>query len=278
MMTNCILTVNSLNTSLQRRARGFFILILLIFIPSITQAQYAPVGQFQLATPAIEVSSTFFNEATTVRLDLDVEGVTLRYALGNAEVSESSNIYKGPISIRQSTTIQAKAYHQDYQDSDVVEVSVFRMVSQEQLKVSTNSLPAPQYAGEGAVSLADKRKGSMNFRDGRWLGFSTDTVLFEVNVKTNAEILTLSLMEDHGSWIFAPQRVEVWEGGTLLGSWNAATPDYFLPKSFRFIEVPLKSTPGDLMQVQVITGKIPDWHDGKGTTPWLFIDEIFISN
>ncbi len=257
---------------------GFYILIFLILLSSTTQAQYATVGQFQLAPPTIEVAETFFDAETSVRLDLDVDGVVLRYAIGNKEVSENSAIYEDPISIRTSTTITAKAFHPDYQDSEVVRVSVYRIAPKRQLNVAVDPLPAPQYAGKGALLLSDQKKGSMNFRDGRWLGFSADTTVFQLEGVSKVERLTLSIMEDHGSWIFAPSRVEVWQGQNLLGSSETTAPNTFSSKTFRFVEVPLNRTANDVIEVKVIMDGIPEWHDGQGTTPWLFIDEIFISN
>lgn len=278
MMANCNSIGTGFKPSLRRTAGECSIIILLIFLSSVTNAQHAPVGQFQLAPPAIDVSQTFFSKSTSVRLDLDVEGVILRYALGDEEVSENSAIYKAPIAIRESTTIKAMAFHPEYKDSDIVQVNLFRMANQNDLNVSTNAIPAPQYAGEGTVSLLDQKKGSMNFRDGRWLGFSTDTIVFDMKIETKAEEVTLSVMEDHGSWIFAPNQVEIWEGTALIGSWASTSPNNFSPKSFRFIEIPFKADAAEMLQMKVIMHKIPEWHDGKGTTPWLFIDEIFISN
>lgn len=264
--------------TLKRGVGGFFVLVMPMLYSLTSHAQFAPIGQFQLAPPNIEVSETFFDALTKVSLDLDVTGVELRYTLTGEEVTKHSALYQGPIELSNSATIKAKAFHSDYQTSEAVNVRVFKTTKEETISWSYTPDPASQYSGQGAKSLADFRKGSMNFRDGHWLGFSGDTIVFEVDTKTQIKQLTLSVLEDHGSWIFAPTRIEVWQGPKQTGTWMEESPDTFAPKSFQFIEVPLDSPVRGTTQLLVIMEKIPDWHDGKGTTPWLFIDEIFISN
>ncbi len=267
----------SLSPPFQKGLGGFLVLTLSLLYSFTSPAQYAPIGQFQLAPPAIEVTNTFFEESATINLDLDVKGVELRYSLTGEEVTAKSTLYEGPITLSHSTTIKARAFHSDYHPSEVVQSIVFRRKTGT-LNVTYSSDPAPQYAGQGAVSLTDFQKGSMNFRDGHWLGFSVDTLIFEVNTETEVRQLHLSVLEDHGSWIFSPEQVEVWQGSKLIGKWEGKTPKTFLSKSFQFIDLPVESSVPGTLELKVITGKIPDWHDGKGTTPWLFIDEIFISN
>ena len=239
------------------------------------QAQFASMGQFQLASPSIEVTHTFFEESTTISLELDTEGVIMRYTLNGEAVAENSRLYGGPIKISTSATIKARAYHADYQTSDEVNVQVIRINKSTAIEVSYRPNPAPQYAGQGAVTLSDLRKGSMNFRDGHWLGFSEDTIVFDLTPQTSIRQLHLSVLADHGSWIFTPSQIEVWQGATPIGSWQASAPTSFAPKSFQFISIPMQHAVRGAFQLKVIMGKIPDWHDGKGTTPWLFIDEIF---
>lgn len=262
----------------KRGLGGFLVLTISMLYSFTSPAQYAPMGHFQLASPSIEVSKAFFEGSTTISLDLDVEGVELRYSLTGEEVSENSLLYESSIALSNSALIRAKAFHRDYRTSEEVNVRVFRINLREPMGMTYAPDPAPQYTGQGAASLTDFQKGSMNFRDGRWLGFSSDSIVFAVDSKVPVNQLTLSVLEDHGSWIFAPNRVEVWQDLKQVGDWIIEAPNTLSPKSFQFIEVPLKSPTSGTLQVKVIMNKIPDWHDGKGTTPWLFIDEIFISN
>lgn len=253
-------------------------MVIAVLTSQSVNAQYASVGEFQLAQPAIEAENTFFDGETQVSISLDVEGVLIRYALGNEVVSENSEIYEGPLTIRKSETITARAFHHEFVASEQVSVSVFRLRQGEELKVSYDPDPAPQYSGAGTSVLGNLQKGSMNFRDGQWLGFSADTITFNLGEIHATGAITLSVLEDHGSWIFKPGRIEVWSGSQRIGTWESGAQNTFLPKSFQFIEVPLEGDPADMMEIKVLMGKIPDWHDGRGTTPWLFIDELFISN
>ncbi|MDW3195022.1 MAG: chitobiase/beta-hexosaminidase C-terminal domain-containing protein [Cytophagales bacterium] len=264
------------STGMTLKLRLIGIVFLFGLIP--LHAQYTPIGHFQLAPPAIEATQPFFETSSTVSLDLDVEGVELRYALEGEEVTENSPLFKRPITVKISATIKAKAFHRDYQPSEMVSVQVFRITKGKDINVSYSPDPAPQYAGQGAASLFDSRKGSMNFRDGHWLGFSSDTVTFEIRADTSIDQLNLSVLADHGSWIFAPSRIEVWKGETQVGQWKTAPPTAFASKTFQFITIPLENKVQGTIQVNVLMDEIPAWHDGRGTTPWLFIDEIFISN
>lgn len=265
--------------------RPIAFLLLLLFSCSTakeTTGELTPRITFQLAKPQCRVDSVLFVNSATLYLELDYPGVTIRYTGDGSEVSANSRRYTGPIRINDSGVINARAFHSDYLSSETISRQ-FRRVNgaTKNAKVEVRPEAHSAYPGNGARSLADLQKGGLGFRsDNRWLGFQSDTVLISLALEeaTAVSSVTLSVLEDHGSWIFLPQRVEVLIDGKTVarrewpGAASAGNP------ALKFLEVPLTSATTNNIQVRVANWhSIPDWHPGSGTPPWFFIDEVLIN-
>ena len=134
------------------------------------------------------------------------------------------------------------------------------------------------------MSLIDGFKGSDNFRDGYWLGFSGSDFQFELDLEkpTLVEEVSVNFLQNVKAWIFMPQEVVVaiyteervkvaeqsikpeatWEvKGTIIEEFKA---DFQQPEA-RFIQIKAKNIKS-----------IPEWHEGAGNEGWLFIDEVII--
>lgn len=260
------------------------IFLFLLLFPVFAQSQsptFAPVKTFHLASPRITTDSILFKENAKLTLSLNHPGVQLFYTDDGTEVSQNSQRYQEAILIGQSTVVQAKAFHPDFLPSETVAQAIYK-VNDIAASAQIDLYPAPHenYPGNGSHTLIDLKKGSTNFRTGQyWLGFQSETVTINLRLKNAAEIksLSLSTLEDNGSWIFLPQSIEVFDGDKRIAKKEWPQPNEAQKKALKFLKLEWPKTRLQNIRIEIKHfSSIPDWHPGKGTPPWLFIDEILI--
>ncbi|MEO9872320.1 chitobiase/beta-hexosaminidase C-terminal domain-containing protein [Ekhidna sp.] len=250
----------------------------LIFLASKAEGQrYAQTSEFQLSSPKISSSTIYFINQTDIEIDLDIDGVVIHYTTDGSIPTKESDIYKSKISIDQSVQIKAKAWHEDFQPSIVVELSVFKLNPNSTIKLEVSPDPSESYPGKGISGLTNQIKGSADFRDGHWLGFSADTIEMKVELEKRMDIpkVYLSLLEDQRSWIFVPVSVEAWLGNEQVTLWEKDRLQNEL-KSFQYIQLTIPRKNVKEVTIKIMMNRIPDWHLGTGSIPWFFVDEVFI--
>lgn len=269
-----------LRKSLSRAARTG--LILLCALGS------ALAQPFQLAEPVLQISSPFFTDSAVVRLRLDLEGVEIRYTLDGNEPTRRAPLYTGPIAVRETSLLVAKAFHPDFLASApvtrlLVKIEPALLPAGGELATS----PSPKYPGQGSRSLFDLKKGGADYSDGNWLGFEGKNLeyTFSLPRKQPAGRLTVSSISATGAWIFPPRRIEVWAKNKRGGAFKKVAEENYPPlpgpmaEHDRLLVVTFPETHHALEWKVVVEnyGSLPDWHPGKGAPAWLFVDEIFLS-
>ena len=243
--------------------------------------QNAATTTFQLSVPIIGTTSVFFTEVTEIKLAFDFPDAVIRYTLNGGPVSDQSPVYEGLLSLKESTTVKAKVFHPDYLESEEVQVKVLKTVNNQSIK-NIEILPSlnPKFSGLGATGLMDRNKGSRTFSsDEQWLGFQSDSITLKTTFSkpTSISKVILSSLTNQSSWIFSPEKVAVFSDGHLVGSVNYSDAGKQASTQFEFLEVSVKSGNYEHLEVVVYPlQNIPNWHQGKGTKPWLFIDELLI--
>lgn len=249
------------------------------------KTDYLQAKQIALAKPIIKANSTFFHDSLQITLGLNLAGVEIRYTFDGSEPYEQSLLFTQPIILKKSATIKARAFHVNYLPSEVVHQSFLQTKDAFSIKtISLNPLPNESYPGSGATSLIDQLKGAKNFKDGAWLGFADESLEIVLEGEEVAPInqVIISLLSDQNSWIFSPHKIKIYtstngEDYIFIAEKQISPTEENSVSNFRFerINVP----PQEAKFVKVILEnipKIPDWHPGKGTAPWLFIDEVLI--
>lgn len=238
--------------------------------------------QFQLAPPRATETQTIFTLNTSQALDFGLEGAEIHYTLDGSDPTPASPRYSGPVPVSATCVLKARSFHMDYLPSEPLTVHFFRAAGIPAIsRVSLKPDPNPAYPGRHAAGLVDRVKGTGNFKSQEWSGFSGDDVEVQVSFTSEASIkkITISLLADPGAWIFPPEKVTVSALNTghepqMLASKKLDPPGSDMKGGFRYItlEGPFN---GRQFQVSIRQmDQIPDWHQGKGTAPWLFIDEI----
>ena len=246
---------------------------------------FAKEKQFQLAPPIIKSGKVFFEEENKVQLFLNLENSSIYYTLDGSDPTKNALLYKEEIVINESVTIRAKAFHDQFLPSETVETQFVKLGQNFAIKnISLNRTPHENYQGTGAEGLIDRKKGTTNFRTTPWMGFDGGDLemIIELEQKELIKKVIASLLSDPASWIFLPEQMDVYassdgEHFKLLNSQSLSAALENAPNELKFVEVSFSETEVRFMKIVLKSfPAIPDWHPGKGTPPWLFIDEILI--
>ncbi len=274
--------------------RSFFYLFIFIVIHSCTSTRdvqdssfstFAQAQQFRLAAPIIKAEDIFFSKKNEIQFLLRLEKSKIHYTLDGSEPTENSPLYHEKVVLFNSAIVKAKAFHPECKPSEITTKEFVKLGKKLKVKnISVTRNPHKNYPGNGVNGLIDRKKGTDNFRTPFWMGFEGGDLetIIEFEKEESVSKVTASLLSDPNAWIFMPKTMMVLgskDGGTyeILNTLESApTPEgtstslrfltaEFPNANFKFIKVLLKSFP-----------EIPKWHPGKGSPPWLFIDEIIV--
>ncbi len=136
------------------------------------------------------------------------------------------------------------------------------------------------------MTLFDTKKGTLNFRDGKWLGYRQKKLeaIFYLNKTENISSVTISTVIDIASYLMPPQQIEVWGGNNktslrLLKRINPQQPSKEKPAYLMGYDVNFPPANAKILKIIVTPlPKLPLWHKGKkGDKSWAFVDEIFLN-
>lgn len=235
--------------------------------------------EVQLNTPRMVYESSFFDDKMTITVPYSLSDTDIYYQIGSA----APKILEGKeIELTASSKVTVYAKKEGWKDSDKAE-QAFILVKPNRFKKNELQFdPKGSYKAKGIETLFDLQKGSENFRDGNWLGFNGDDMVVDVELSASRplESVFISTLDDTGSWIFPPTELEIWGGNSSsdlqkLNTLSITPPDGPEPKHMIIHELAFDKR--DLKYLRVIAknyGNLPDWHPGKDTPAWLFIDEI----
>ena len=239
----------------------------------------------KLNPPVIQNEEQVITQPVPLQLKHYVKGVTIRYTTDGTEPdSIKSPIYQDTVMLTKKQTIKAKAFKPGWISSDVVE-QVFYKAGVVPDSVELINAPDPLYKADGSVALHDRKKGSINFRDGLWLGYRVKPLeaffYFDKEVKVSS--VTISSIVDIGSYLMPPQDIEVWGGSSktslhLLKLLQPEQPSKEKPAYLTGYDVDFKTSALKILKVILKPlPKLPAWHKGKGDKGWIFTDEIFLN-
>lgn len=142
------------------------------------------------------------------------------------------------------------------------------------LPVTFKTPPNEKFNVHGKYGLTDGVRGQLPWKGDQWLGFSTDTVEFVVDLPKSNQLhqFQLGFLNDPGSWIYRPYSiiVEASQDGVRYGLIKQLQIDS------DHVRVALQ--PGlKKLRIRIINNEfIPDGLSGAGTVPWTFVDELIL--
>lgn len=239
----------------------------------------------QLTPPIIENDPPVIYSSTGLKLKHNINGTVIRYSLdGSDPDSVKSPIFKDSVTLKSPATVKAKAFKPGWISSEVIERYFFQS-SYTPDTIVLQSEPEDRYRANGSKTLYDKEKSDLNILSTRWLGFKDEKMiaLIVLDSLTPVRNVTLSVLRDHGAYVFPPSKVEIWGGADNKNMKLITTmpiklateglPNKNIPIECNFNTVPVKY----IRVVAYPVAKIPSWHSGKGEKAHLFVDEIFVN-
>ena len=242
------------------------------------QFEYLQDWQIELAEPTVVVDSFLFKESATVELSFGLEDANILYSFGFEEMQE----YDGPLVIDESVSLMVMARKKGYNDSSKSIVQLRKVSDKlEDAEILVSPVPNENYPGNGVSSLTDLEKGTLNFKDGNlWLGFQSKQVIIDVLFPEpqELEMVCLSLLSDEKSWIFRPEKIAlILDQDTMsVLAVPKTSKNEIVNINYSCVPIAEKRLCTELKVVIESMDAIPTWHAGKGTAPWLFIDEIIV--
>jgi len=232
-----------------------------------------------MSEPQVRLDSFFFFNSASIALAMDFPGATVRYSLENEEVTAQSDEYVSPIQLTHSDTLVARAFHPDLTPSSPLRVSAYKIHPTTQVAtVRTFPSPSSQYAGAGVSVLTDHQKGELNFASDteQWLGWEVDTLRLSLAwaKPTGIRAISCSFLQNHGAWIFPPQRIVVRHHGESVGEATIEVPKQEAPTAFRLVHIKIDEKVYANLEVELLSVRLPSWHQGAGRSAWIFMDEL----
>lgn len=242
-------------------------------------AEISEIGLYRnLPNLTIHPAQATFTKDIKVSIQSDEPSASIRYTTDGSMPNEKSNLYTKPLTLNNSTEIQAVAYRNDGTTGFVRKASY----NKAKYGISLNTMPDSRYKANGPLSLVDGKTGSSDFNDGNWLGINGNDLIATIDLGVAKQVsdFAVNFLEETKSWIFRPQMVEFEYSvdGVNYTPIFRMTYDKLVADNEQIIKLSFHYVCfARYIRVKSLNyGKIPDFHPAKGEPAWLFIDEIRI--
>ena len=233
------------------------------------------------------------NHCITAELSTTVPA-DIFYTLDGSEPDRSSNVYEGPIALREDAQLRACTFRAAerrpnsiairYERSNI-ERADFRFNKATASPVTLAGKPAPRYTFGGGQTLVDGIQAiNTNFQSGQWIGFNGTDLDATIDLGCEQEISSVSLNTCvlKGDWIFNCRGLRIFASQDGKNFTEVARADYpaddaDTPNGIRPLSLEFTATSARYVRVQALCEHtIPEWHTGRGNAAFLFVDEISI--
>lgn len=234
-------------------------------------------------TPAIHVRRVGPDGPQELRIAHPEGLTTVRYTLDGSAPGPTSPAYATPLALAGPVTVRAAVYYGTERVGEEARETI--QPPRPVARISLSVPPAERYAGHGALTLVDGQRGSLKFKDGRWLGYEGEDVEIVVELPAEEPIRRLGIGYLHrpGEWIFAPAAVAVAlsiDGVDYEPALSArlAPPEGGETTVATFVEeLAMGETRARFVRFRIEgVGRGPAGHPGAGLPVWLFLDELII--
>ena len=137
---------------------------------------------------------------------------------------------------------------------------------------------------ENASLLTDCNRGTIEFKDGRWLAYEKVdfSAIIDLGMEMPVTKVELGYLERQRQFIFPPELVGVWlstdgKNYTKAGSKRIDLSLKNTEPEIRTVEISFPSTKARYVKIFAKNiGICPSGHKWAGRNAWLFLDEIFV--
>lgn len=231
------------------------------------------------SAPYFEAESRTFEHSLTVAIAATNASDGIYYTVDGSTPTTSSTKYSEPITLSETTTINAIAVSGSA-TSKPVAASFIKVEGGRSILL--HSSYANQYAAGGDEALIDYLRGPAEYRTGLWQGYREDMeAVVDLGSERQLTSVGAGFLQDIKSWIWMPREVEFAVSSDGESWQNLATLTHDVPtdKYGAITQDLVAQTSATARYVRLRAkqfGVCPDWHLGAGGNTWIFADEILI--
>ncbi|MCL5245290.1 glycoside hydrolase family 20 protein [Cellulophaga sp. 20_2_10] len=213
----------------------------------------------------------------TIALKNEFPNSDIRYSIDGSAVHQSSFQYKKPITLTASTKIKAAMFENGKKVGPVLEkeINYHKATAKE---VVYKEEYHKSYQGAKEVGLVNVLRGSKNFHDGQWQGWLGNNmeVVIDLEKETEFSKMTLGTLENQGSGIYFPIKVEVFTSKhrkkfTKVGEISRA---FKINGKSELKDFTIDFDQTKARYIKVVATNLSRPPTGGGA--WLFVDEIVV--
>jgi predicted alpha-1,2-mannosidase len=160
--------------------------------------------------PLIKAAGKIFRGEMQIELaSIDGKPVELHYTTDGSEPGTKSPRFTKPFFIEADTTVKALAITADGGRSTVATANYHRIPHD--WKITLETRYSSQYTGGGDFALIDGIRGTPNWSGGGWQGYQGKDLVAVLDLGSVQDVSRVGagFLQDMGSWIWMPARVEV---------------------------------------------------------------------
>ncbi len=235
----------------------------------------------------VQVNSQFDTKHKTffISLHSELPFVEIHYRLDGGVPNLNDPLYTKPFKLNKSVELSATSFWNSKQMGKVTRETLVLHKATGKPVTLTNAF-AEKYSGNGlgARTLTNSLNGSLNFNDGRWLGFEQVDFEAVIDLGTPQTIqnIEVGFLNDVDAWIFLPKQVEFFIAQNKktfqrVGAVQNQLPEKYTQRERKVFQLEFAPQQARYIRVRAQNiGQCPDWHMGAGGKAWLFVDEIVV--
>lgn len=231
--------------------------------------------------PWFEYSKSVFKDSVLVKIVNPNNDASVYYSLKDSNHDTLWMLYTKPLYVSSSCTLQAKTYAKSGKTSSLNTALFYKMNSN--LSIKLLSKYNPQYHAGGPEGLIDGIRGNTNWRLGGWQGFQdTDfEAILDLGLVKTCKFAGASFLQDAKSWIWMPKELEISVSNDtssfiLLANITHSIADTSMVSTINNLTIEKSFTARYIRFKAKNFGTIPEWHPGKGSKAFIFIDELWV--
>lgn len=244
------------------------------------------LNNYNYARHLFDVSADFSSNSNDGTVDvklLTLDKAPIHFTLDGSEPTPSSAVYSDILKIKENAQLRAVVFR-GQEASRILNDEIW--FSKATLKPIKALQPLNEkYMFNGIATLVDGLHGNKNYKTGRWIAvYGNDmNALIDLEKSTTIQEVAISVCVDKGAWVFDARSLSI-ETSIDGVTYNRVAMENYPPMkkddANGVIAHKLSFSPVEARYVKVMIGSeqlLPDWHSGKGSKGFLFVDEITIN-